>query len=111
MIHNRQSTGTSVGATIGTFDPVNTRNGNNLLPSGCTGIYGMTYVGSRVAFTAALSKQTRLRITHPASGFNNDDFLVGAHDRPVLDRDARDRLLPLAAEQQPSLVVLGQRDP
>src|SRR5438309_4364686 len=78
MIHNRQSTGTSVGATIGTFDPVNTRNGNNLLPSGCTGIYGMTYVGSRVAFTAALSKQTRVRITHPASGFNNDDFLVGA---------------------------------
>ena len=78
MIHNRQSTATSVGATIGTFDPVNTRNGNNLLPSGCTGIYGMTYVGSRVAFTAALSKQTRLRITHPASGFNNDDFLVGA---------------------------------
>lgn len=80
MIHSRISTSTSAGATLGTFDALSTRNTNNQLPAGCTGIYGLTYVASRIAVTAALSKQTRLRVTHPASGLNNDDFLVGHLD-------------------------------
>ena len=80
MIHSRISTSTSAGATIGTFDPLSTRNANNTLPPGCTMIVGATYVAARVASTAALSKQTRLRLTHPASGLNNDDFLVGHLD-------------------------------
>src|SRR5439155_24816336 len=66
------------GPTRDTFDPLSRRNANNTLPPGCTMIAGATYVASRVAFTAALSKQTRLRLAHPASGLNNDDFLVGA---------------------------------
>lgn len=80
MIHSRISTSTSAGATIGTWDQLTTRNTNNVLPSGTTQIVGLTYVGSRIATTAAKSKQTRLRVSCQVAGMNNEDFLVGHID-------------------------------
>ena len=77
MIHSRISTSTSAGATIGTFDPLSTRNQNNTLPPGCTMIVGATYVASRIASTAALSKQTRLRLTHPSDADTERRFQLG----------------------------------
>lgn len=77
MIHNKQSTSTSVGTTIGTFDAISTRNGTNTLPDGCTAVYGLTFAGGRIATTAAEAQMARLRMTASGLGASNEDFLVG----------------------------------
>jgi hypothetical protein len=77
MIHNKQSTSTSVGTTIGSFDAISTRNGDNTLPDGCAGVYGLTFAGARIATTAAEAQMWRLRVTASALGYTNEDFLVG----------------------------------
>lgn len=77
MIHSRVTTSTGVGATIGTWDQLATRNGSNNLPDGCTKIVGLTFVGARVATTAAEAQLWRLRVNCAAAGLSEEDFLVG----------------------------------
>lgn len=78
MIHSRMSTSTATaGSAITSFDPVSTRNGDNILPAGCTGVYGFTVSCGTNALTAAKSYQTRLRINAPNLGMNQEDILLG----------------------------------
>ena len=67
----------AVGATIGTFDPINTRNGNLQLTTGADSIAGLTFVGAPTAQTTATAVMGRLRVTARGAGIVDEDFAVG----------------------------------
>ncbi len=67
----------AVGATIGTFDPINTRNGNLQLTTDAHAIVGLTFVGVATAQTTATAVMGRLRVTARGAGIVNEDFAVG----------------------------------
>ena len=77
MIHSKVSTDTTVGGTIGTPDPINTRNADNTLPDGATGVYGLTFAGARVATTAGEAQMWKLRVNAAGMGFSDEDFMLG----------------------------------
>lgn len=67
----------AVGATIGTFDPINTRNGDLQLTTGADSIAGLTFVGAATAQTTGTAVMGRLRVTGRGAGIVNEDFAVG----------------------------------
>ncbi len=67
----------TVGATIGTFDPINSRNGNLQLTTGSDAIVGLTFVGAATAQTTGTAVMGRLRVTGRGAGIVNEDFAVG----------------------------------
>ena len=58
---------TTVGTTIGTFDPINTRNGDVALTQGTTNICGIATAAARVAQTTATAMLARLRMSSPGA--------------------------------------------
>jgi len=56
---------TTVGTTIGTFDPINSRNGDVALTQGTTVACGIAVAAARVAQTTATAMLARLRMSSP----------------------------------------------
>ncbi len=67
----------AVGATIGTFDRIDTRNGNLQLVTGAHAIVGLTFVGAATAQTTGTAVMGRLRISARGSSINDETFAVG----------------------------------
>ena len=62
-VHSVIANDASVGTTIGTFDPIDARNGNVRLRDGTTGVVGISYCAVRAAQTTGTAMMARLRLT------------------------------------------------
>jgi len=78
-LHCRMSTDASVGTTIGTFDPINTRNANNILDVDAKVIVGLMFAGARADQTTADATAGRLQFANSGASVSEGEavFLTG----------------------------------
>ena len=78
-LHSRISTDASVGTTIGTFDAIDTRNGNNILQHDAKVVAGLYFSGVAADQTSATAVAGRLRFTNAGASVaaGEADFAVG----------------------------------
>jgi hypothetical protein len=67
----------TVGATIGTFDAINTRNADIRLREGATSVVGLVFSGVANTQTTATAVMARLRVNSTDAAISNEDFAVG----------------------------------
>ena len=79
-LFQRISTDASVGTTIGTFDAINTRNGDNRLDENARVILGLSFAGAPADQTTATAVAGRLRYENAGASIaaGEADFLVGS---------------------------------
>ena len=79
-LFQRISTDASVGTTIGTFDAINTRNGDNRLDENAKVILGLSFAGAPADQTTATAVAGRLRYENAGASIaaGEADFLVGS---------------------------------
>ena len=78
-LFSRMSRDASVGTTIGTFDAIDTRNGNNILVANAAAILGHYFAGAAADQTTATAVTGRLRYENAGAGIAAGmcDMLVG----------------------------------
>ena len=78
-VHGIIANDAAVGGTIGTFDPIDTRNGDIRLRSKTTAVVGVAVAAARTAQTTGDAQLYRLRITSADLGLaaGSADFLLG----------------------------------
>ncbi len=67
----------AVGTTVGTFDAINTRNGDIRLKEGTTGVVALSVVATPAAQTTATGMGGRLRFDSTDMGISAEDFATG----------------------------------